>query len=363
MDDVEDNSDLRRGIPVAHKIYGIPQTINTANYVYFQVFSLIFSLGPPGAGASGSSTPTSASAAAAAASAAGAAAGSSSEASEASSVERLVVDELIALHRGQGMDLFWRDNLVCPTEAEYVEMVNNKTGGLLRIALKLMLAHSPLYAASASAGASSAGEERQGGAGRGGAPDLIPLVNLIGLLFQIRDDYMNLQSADYAHNKGFAEDLTEGKFSFPIIHSIRSSEPVPLGSNASLSSGSSAASAGANTLLASSAHSAHAPAATSSGGNRQLLSILRQRPADAATKQYAVAYMRTQTRSFAYTRDVMTRLDVLVRQEIESCETAFAQLDGEDGKLEGQEGRGRNEALDAIVKALRQGWWGVEEEE
>jgi geranylgeranyl diphosphate synthase type 3 len=35
MDDVEDSSDLRRGIPVAHKIYGVPQTINTANYVYF----------------------------------------------------------------------------------------------------------------------------------------------------------------------------------------------------------------------------------------------------------------------------------------------------------------------------------------
>ena len=35
MDDVEDNSELRRGIPVAHTIYGIPQTINTANYVYF----------------------------------------------------------------------------------------------------------------------------------------------------------------------------------------------------------------------------------------------------------------------------------------------------------------------------------------
>ena len=35
MDDVEDDSELRRGMPVAHMIYGIPQTINTANYVYF----------------------------------------------------------------------------------------------------------------------------------------------------------------------------------------------------------------------------------------------------------------------------------------------------------------------------------------
>ena len=35
IDDVEDNSSLRRGFPVAHSIYGVPQTINSANYVYF----------------------------------------------------------------------------------------------------------------------------------------------------------------------------------------------------------------------------------------------------------------------------------------------------------------------------------------
>lgn len=68
--------------------------------------------------------------------------------------------------------------------------------------------------------------------------DFVPLVNLVGIWFQIRDDYMNLQSdqarpftliklscamtnAQYAANKGFAEDLTEGKFSFPLVHAIR----------------------------------------------------------------------------------------------------------------------------------------------
>lgn len=70
--------------------------------------------------------------------------------------------------------------------------------------------------------------------------DYIPLVNLIGVFFQIRDDLMNLQSTEvrhdqlvpedhsahlhrssqYTQNKGFAEDLSEGKFSFPIIHGI-----------------------------------------------------------------------------------------------------------------------------------------------
>lgn len=33
IDDIQDNSILRRGIPVAHSIYGIPSTINAANYV------------------------------------------------------------------------------------------------------------------------------------------------------------------------------------------------------------------------------------------------------------------------------------------------------------------------------------------
>lgn len=51
--------------------------------------------------------------------------------------------------------------------------------------------------------------------------DYVPLVNLISLLFQIRDDYMNLQSTEYGDNKGFCEDLTEGKFSFPVIHGVR----------------------------------------------------------------------------------------------------------------------------------------------
>ena len=50
--------------------------------------------------------------------------------------------------------------------------------------------------------------------------DYVPLVNLIGILFQIRDDYQNLQDTTYTNNKGLCEDITEGKFSFPIIHAI-----------------------------------------------------------------------------------------------------------------------------------------------
>jgi len=33
---------------VAHKIYGVPQTINTANYVYFLAYKELFALRDPG---------------------------------------------------------------------------------------------------------------------------------------------------------------------------------------------------------------------------------------------------------------------------------------------------------------------------
>jgi geranylgeranyl diphosphate synthase type 3 len=45
LDDIEDNSELRRGIPVAHRIYGVPSTINSANYMMFLAMSKTNKLG------------------------------------------------------------------------------------------------------------------------------------------------------------------------------------------------------------------------------------------------------------------------------------------------------------------------------
>ena len=47
IDDIEDNSKLRRGIPVAHSIYGVAQTINSANYIYFLALERITAMGHP----------------------------------------------------------------------------------------------------------------------------------------------------------------------------------------------------------------------------------------------------------------------------------------------------------------------------
>ena len=105
VDDVEDGSVLRRGIPVAHSIYGVAQTVNSANYVYFRALQELLRMANP-------------------------------------RLIEIYSDELLNLHRGQGMELHWRDSLTCPSEADYLEMVDNKTGGLFRLAIKLMQAES-----------------------------------------------------------------------------------------------------------------------------------------------------------------------------------------------------------------------------
>ena len=134
VDDIQDDSVLRRGSPAAHCLFGVAQTINTANYVYFIAQKELLRLPDP---------------------------------FEAS---RVFNEEMINLHRGQGLELFWRDTMTVPSEEEYIKMVSNKTGGLIRLATRLLQS------------ASSTKHK------------LMPLAELIGRIYQIRDDYNNLCS-------------------------------------------------------------------------------------------------------------------------------------------------------------------------
>lgn len=47
IDDIEDNSILRRGVPVAHSIYGVASTINAANYALFLALEKVQQLDHP----------------------------------------------------------------------------------------------------------------------------------------------------------------------------------------------------------------------------------------------------------------------------------------------------------------------------
>lgn len=47
IDDIEDASELRRGLPCAHLVYGVPSTINSANYYYFLALQKLVQISPP----------------------------------------------------------------------------------------------------------------------------------------------------------------------------------------------------------------------------------------------------------------------------------------------------------------------------
>jgi geranylgeranyl diphosphate synthase type 3 len=91
IDDVQDSSILRRGIPAAHKIYGFPSTINAANYIQFIQLEKAHGLNHPKAMA-------------------------------------VCTTQLLELYHGQGMEIYWRDNYMCPSEEEYQEVAKRSKG-------------------------------------------------------------------------------------------------------------------------------------------------------------------------------------------------------------------------------------------
>ncbi|KAF4960704.1 hypothetical protein FGADI_783 [Fusarium gaditjirri] len=167
LDDIEDGSKLRRGQPSTHTIYGLGQTINSANYIFLQAFARVRSLGHG-----------------------------------RPEILDMFIDELENLHRGQSYDLYWKDHVHCPSVDEYLMMIDNKTGGLFRLCVRLM----ECLAKRSTRGISSENFVKQ-----------------LSQYFQIRDDYQNLVSDQYAKEKGFAEDLDEGKISLPLIYTLQSS--------------------------------------------------------------------------------------------------------------------------------------------
>ena len=52
----------------------------------------------------------------------------------------VILEECGRMHHYNTMELHWRDGLQCPTEAEYISMVDGKTGSGFRVVTRLLLA-------------------------------------------------------------------------------------------------------------------------------------------------------------------------------------------------------------------------------
>jgi geranylgeranyl pyrophosphate synthase len=85
MDDIQDNSILRRGIPVAHSIYGVANTIIATICVIYTVLEKVLSLNHPEAAT-------------------------------------MFTKYMLMFHRGLALQVYWHDNYICPSVEEYLEM-------------------------------------------------------------------------------------------------------------------------------------------------------------------------------------------------------------------------------------------------
>jgi geranylgeranyl pyrophosphate synthase len=168
LDDFQDNSPLRREKTATHLIFGPAQSMNSATYMFVKAAQTVDALGAP-------------------------------------QMMTALLQGLETLFIGQSWDLSWRQQFYCPTESEYLTMVDKKTGAMLTMIVELMQVNGKALPFSYR---------------------LSPLARLLGRWYQIRDDYMNLQGTDYSKQKGFCEDLNEGKLSYPIVKCCQKSEAI-----------------------------------------------------------------------------------------------------------------------------------------
>ncbi|MDR2618008.1 MAG: polyprenyl synthetase family protein [Treponema sp.] len=164
-DDIEDNSDERRGKPAVHILYGGDTAINGGAFLYFLPLACLKNSAFPQ--------------------------------EQKNRIYGIWGEYMRRLHLGQAMDIAWhRDYHSLPGLEEYRLMCSLKTGCLARLAAVL-----GVYCADP--------------AGDGPARILGEGAEKLGVGFQILDDVKNLTTGIPGKKRG--DDITEGKKSLPVL--------------------------------------------------------------------------------------------------------------------------------------------------
>ncbi len=170
-DDIEDNSDTRRGRPTVWKLWGLAQGINTGDGMFVVAHRAVHQLAEQGL-----------------------------PAALVLDVLRRFDDAILTICEGQFLDLSFEGNLNS-TEDDYIAMIGRKTAALLGSAAEL-------------------------GALVGGADDATARAfhtfgMSLGVSFQMQDDVLGIWGAPEQTGKPAAADLYRRKVSLPVVHALR----------------------------------------------------------------------------------------------------------------------------------------------
>ncbi|KAE8354291.1 isoprenoid synthase domain-containing protein [Aspergillus coremiiformis] len=153
---IQDHSPLQRQKTAAHLVFGPAQSINSAAYMFVRVAKTVNGLNCPG-------------------------------------MLDGLLEELETHFIGHSWELNWRFSLQCPSEQEYLDMVDKKSGSTFRMLVRLM----------------------QSASMEGLTLDFELLAQLFGRWYQIRQEYLGLLTGN--NQRGFGEDLDYGKVSYAVV--------------------------------------------------------------------------------------------------------------------------------------------------
>ncbi len=169
-DDIQDQSDLRRGRLTVYKLWGVPQAINAGDALFTYSHAALRRAKLP--------------------------------AEDLVTAWQIFDDTCLALTRGQYLDMSFetRDQV---SVAEYFEMIGGKTAALLGAAAEL---------GALAAGATPAQRLHFREYGRH-----------LGLAFQVRDDILGIWGDESVTGKSAATDIITRKMTLPVLHGMEQS--------------------------------------------------------------------------------------------------------------------------------------------